>query len=139
MSGAATRLPPPPSPPRGRAGLASRVLAPALLVSALLGLWELYARAGSVDDFILPAPTEIADALWRDRALLWDNLLVTAQEVGLGVLVALVLGFGLAVALHFSGTLRRGTYPLLGASCGSASGSSRSSRSSRSSASSRSS
>src|SRR4030095_6118627 len=48
--------------------------------------------------------------------LLWSNLLVTAQEVGLGVIAALVLGFGLAVALHFSGTLRRGTYPLLVAS-----------------------
>jgi putative hydroxymethylpyrimidine transport system permease protein len=115
MSGTAAPVPPPPAPPRGRSG-AARFVTPALLVAALVGAWELYARAGSVDDFILPAPSEIASALWRDRALLWDNLLVTAQEVGLGVLVALVLGFGLAVALHFSGTLRRGTYPLLVAS-----------------------
>lgn len=83
------------------------------LVAALVGAWELYARAGGVDDFILPAPTEIARALWEDRGLLADNLLVTAQEVALGILVALVLGFGLAVALHFSRTLRRGVYPLL--------------------------
>jgi putative hydroxymethylpyrimidine transport system permease protein len=116
MSGATTPLPPPPAPERGGSDAVGRVLAPALLVATLAGAWELYARAGSVDDFILPAPTEIAGALWRDRALLWDNLLVTAQEVGLGVLVALVLGFGLAVALHFSGALRRGTYPLLVAS-----------------------
>src|SRR5215218_1311752 len=93
-----------------------RLATDAELVAALIGAWEIYARAGSVDDFILPAPSEIAHALWRDRALLWDNLLVTAQEVGLGVLAALVVGFGLAVALHFSGTLRRGTYPLLVAS-----------------------
>jgi putative hydroxymethylpyrimidine transport system permease protein len=96
--------------------LPARVVAPALLVLALLALWQLYARSGAVDAFILPAPTDIADALWHDRALLWDNLLVTAQEVGLGVLAALVLGFGLAVALHFSAVLRRGTYPLLVAS-----------------------
>ena len=81
-----------------------------------VGGWELYADLGGVDDFILPAPSQIATALWDDRSLLWSNLLVTAQEVGLGILVALVLGFLLAVALHFSGTLRRGVYPLLVAS-----------------------
>jgi putative hydroxymethylpyrimidine transport system permease protein len=87
-----------------------------LLIAALLGGWELYADVGSVDDFILPAPSQIATALWDDRSLLWSNLLVTGQEVGLGILVALVLGFVLAVALHFSGALRRGVYPLLVAS-----------------------
>lgn len=87
-----------------------------LLVLLLFGGWEIYARFGPVDDFILPAPSEIAQALWEDRGLLWSNLLVTAQEVGLGLLVALVLGFVLAVALHFSRTLRRGVYPLLVAS-----------------------
>jgi putative hydroxymethylpyrimidine transport system permease protein len=93
-----------------------RVVAPVLVVLAFLGAWEAYARLGSVDDFILPAPSEIGRALVEDRSLLWDNLLVTAQEVGLGILVALVLGAALAVALHFSGTLRRGAYPLLVAS-----------------------
>ena len=92
------------------------VLAPALVLLAFLGAWEAYARLGSVDDFILPAPTEIGQALVDDRALLWDNLLVTAQEVGLGILLALVLGGLLAVALHFSTALRRGVYPLLVAS-----------------------
>ena len=31
-----------------------------LLVAALLGGWELYADVGGVDDFILPAPSQIA-------------------------------------------------------------------------------
>ena len=93
-----------------------RALAPALLLVALLGAWQLYAKTGAVDDFILPAPSEVASAGWQDRALLWDNLVVTAQEVGLGILSSLVLGFALAVALHFSGVLRRGVYPLLVAS-----------------------
>ncbi len=85
----------------------------ALLVLVLLGAWELYSRSGAVDDLILPAPTQIADAIGRDHRLLWDNLLVTASEVAVGLLVALVLGFGLAVALHFSRTARRAVYPLL--------------------------
>jgi ABC-type nitrate/sulfonate/bicarbonate transport system permease component len=88
----------------------------ALIVLVFLGGWEIYADLGGVDAFILPAPSQIGQALWDDRSLLWSNLAVTAQEVGLGVLVALVLGFVLAVALHFSGALRRGAYPLLVAS-----------------------
>jgi NitT/TauT family transport system permease protein/putative hydroxymethylpyrimidine transport system permease protein len=87
-----------------------------LLVLGLLGAWELYARSGAVDDLILPAPTQIADAIGRDHRLLWDNLLVTASEVAVGLLVALLLGFSLAVSLHFSRTARRAVYPLLVAS-----------------------
>jgi ABC-type nitrate/sulfonate/bicarbonate transport system permease component len=96
--------------------VSARVLAPALVVAVFAGAWEAYARLGTVDDFILPAPSEVGRALVDDRSLLWDNLLVTAQEVGLGILAALLLGTALAVALHFSRTLRRGAYPLLVAS-----------------------
>ncbi len=96
--------------------MSARVLAPALVVAVFAGAWEAYARLGTVDDFILPAPSEVGRALVDDRSLLWDNLLVTAQEVGLGILAALLLGTALAVALHFSRTLRRGAYPLLVAS-----------------------
>lgn len=85
----------------------------ALLVVALLGAWELYAEHGGVDDLILPAPSEIAAALWDDRALLWDDFLVTASEVALGIVAALAVGVLCAVALHLSRPLRRATYPLL--------------------------
>jgi ABC-type nitrate/sulfonate/bicarbonate transport system permease component len=85
----------------------------ALLILALLGGWQLYAAVGGVDRLILPAPTEIATALVDDRGLLWDNFLVTASEVALGILAALVVGFACAVGLHLSRSLRRATYPLL--------------------------
>ena len=39
----------------------------ALLVLVFLGGWEIYARSGAVDDLILPAPTQIADAIGRDH------------------------------------------------------------------------
>ena len=85
----------------------------ALLALVLLGAWELYAQTGAVDEFILPAPTEIAEAAWEDRELLWDNFWVTALEVAGGIAVSLVAGFGLAVALHFSRTARGAVFPLL--------------------------
>ena len=64
----------------------------------------------------LPAPHQVAKALYDDRSLLWSNFLVTAEEVLLGILVAAVAGLGLAIAIHFSRTLRRAVYPLLVAS-----------------------
>ena len=88
----------------------------ALLVLALLGGWELYADLGGIDQFLLPAPSDVAASLWTDRGLLWDNFTVTAGEVLLGIAVVLVAGVLLAVAIHLSRTLRRATYPLLVAS-----------------------
>jgi putative hydroxymethylpyrimidine transport system permease protein len=41
---------------------------------------------------------------------------VTAQEVLLGILAATVIGAVLSIAIHFSPTLRRATYPLIVAS-----------------------
>jgi NitT/TauT family transport system permease protein/putative hydroxymethylpyrimidine transport system permease protein len=88
-------------------------MAAALVIVVLLGGWEAYARLGSVDDFILPAPDQVAASLFHDRALLWDNLLVTGQEVVLGLALALATGTALALALHAFAPLRRAIYPLL--------------------------
>ncbi|MGK2938288.1 MAG: ABC transporter permease [Solirubrobacteraceae bacterium] len=88
----------------------------AMIVLLLLGAWELYVHLGSVDELLLPAPSAIAAALVEDRALLWSNFTVTAAEVGLGVLLALIVGLLLAVGLHLSKTARRAFYPLLVAS-----------------------
>lgn len=88
----------------------------ALVVLALLGAWELYVVLGGVNDLILPAPHQVASSLYTDRSLLWSNFLVTAQEVLLGILLATVAGFGFAVLMHFSRTVRQAFYPLLVAS-----------------------
>jgi ABC-type nitrate/sulfonate/bicarbonate transport system permease component len=85
----------------------------AALVVLLLAGWEAYTRLGGIDEIVLPAPTAILTALYDDRALLWSNFTVTAGEIGLGMLVALVLGLACAVAIHFSSALRRALYPLL--------------------------
>lgn len=89
-----------------------RAIAPALLALALLAAWELYARLGPLDEFILPAPSQVAESLWVDRSLLWEDLLVTGREVVLGLALATTAALALAVAMHFSGALRAALYPL---------------------------
>ena len=87
-----------------------------LLLLALLGAWEAYARLGDIDVFLLPAPTQVAEALWEDRSLLASDLAVTAVEVGLGLLLAIALGVGCAVVVHLVPALGRAVQPLLVAS-----------------------
>lgn len=83
----------------------------------LLGAWELYVDLGGADPLILPAPHAVASALYDDRALLWSNFLVTAQEIVLGIGIAAAVGLAFSIALHFSPrTLRPSVYPLLIAS-----------------------
>lgn len=89
------------------------MIAPALVLLALLAAWQLYVDLDGVDELVLASPTQIAQALWDDRALLLDNLAVFALEVGLGILVALTLGLVLAVAMHWSPAVRRALYPLM--------------------------
>lgn len=86
---------------------------PLLVLAVLLGAWEIYVDAGGVDDLILASPSQIATALWEDRGLLLDNLRVTAQEVGFGIVLSLAAGIVLAVVIHWSDLLRRALYPLM--------------------------
>ena len=87
-----------------------------VLLAALVGAWQLYAGPESDDDLIIAAPDEIARALYEDRGLLWDNLLVTAQEVGIGLALAVVAAVAAAVAIHSWEPLRKALLPLLAAS-----------------------
>jgi putative hydroxymethylpyrimidine transport system permease protein len=86
--------------------------APLLLTATLLGAWELYADVGGVQEDLLPAPHAVAAALWNNGGLVWRNFAVTAEQVVLGLALALVSGFALAVAIHLFPLLRRAVYPL---------------------------
>jgi putative hydroxymethylpyrimidine transport system permease protein len=99
-----------------------RVLPPLAIVVALIAAWELAARwelladALSIEPFLVPAPSDIAEALWEDRELLADDAWVTLQEVLLGFALAVCVGVLFAIPLHLSATLRNAFYPLLVAS-----------------------
>ncbi len=90
----------------------ARVLPTALLTAALLAAWELYADFGGAQEDVLPAPHTVAAALWNNGGLVWRNFAVTAEQVVLGLALALLSGFALAVAIHLFPLLRRAVYPL---------------------------
>ena len=89
---------------------------PLLLLALVVAGWELAARLGWVEDYLLPAPSEVARALVEDRDVLLPDAWVTAQEVLLGFALALAAGLAVAVMLHLSPMLRRALYPIVVAS-----------------------
>lgn len=99
-----------------------RWLLPALLIAALIGVWQIAASSGvlanvlNLESFLVPSPAEIAEALWQSRSLLAENAWVTLQEMLLGLGCAVVAGLAFAVAMRLSETLRLAFYPLLVAS-----------------------
>ncbi|HET6997491.1 MAG TPA: ABC transporter permease [Solirubrobacterales bacterium] len=99
-----------------------RWLLPTLLLAALIGVWQIAASTGlladvfGLEDFLVPSPAEIAEALWKSRSLLADNAWVTLQEIVLGLACALVVGVAFAVAMHLSALVRDAAYPLIVAS-----------------------
>jgi len=101
---------------RRLAGFAGRRAPAVLLLLGAVALWQLVASLGSVDDLTLASPAETARALSDDRDLLFDNTLVTLQEVLLGLAIAVVAGAGSAIAMHLFRPLREAAYPLLVAS-----------------------
>jgi ABC-type nitrate/sulfonate/bicarbonate transport system permease component len=88
------------------------MLAAVIVIAGLIG-WEALVRGGVVDALLLPAPTDVASALWNDRDLLAPDLAVTLQEVLVGLLTAVVVGAALGVAMHVSGAVRRALRPLV--------------------------
>ena len=85
----------------------------AAVVLVCVAAWEAVVRGEAVDELILPAPTQVAQALWTDRSLLASDLAVTAYEVLAGLAAALVVGAAFAVAMHLSPAARRAIGPLV--------------------------
>ncbi|MGN6557068.1 MAG: ABC transporter permease [Solirubrobacterales bacterium] len=99
-----------------------RWVLPAALLALLIGAWQIAASTGaiaealSLESFLVPSPAEIAQSLWENRGLLAENAWVTLREIAFGILCAVLVGIGFAVAMHRWRVVRDATYPLIVAS-----------------------
>ena len=89
-----------------------KLLAPLLL----LALWQLSASADWLPRFILPGPWAVILAIRDNASLLATHLLVTLQEVLLGIIIGTVLGGLFAFVMVLSPAARLNLRPLLNAS-----------------------
>ena len=90
-----------------------RIVAPTLVVVAVLALWQWYSTASGADAAVLPAPTRVAHSAWLARADLWHNALPTLRAALLGFALAIVVGFALSVLIDFSRPAKHAVMPLL--------------------------
>jgi NitT/TauT family transport system permease protein/putative hydroxymethylpyrimidine transport system permease protein len=87
-----------------------------LLFAVLVGAWQLGVEVSDIDRILLPAPSDVATSLWSDRALFWDNIGVTGEEIVLGLALALVVAMAAALLVHMVHPVRVAVLPLLAAS-----------------------
>jgi ABC-type nitrate/sulfonate/bicarbonate transport system permease component len=108
-----------PAPPERRfepKRLMMEVLVPALVLVGAIAIWELVVRGFEIKDYVLPAPSVIAEEAVSSRRILLPNLRVTVTEMLLGFGLATVVGVGLGVLIAGSTVFRRGVFPLVIAS-----------------------
>jgi NitT/TauT family transport system permease protein len=90
------------------------ILLPAVMGAAGLALWYgLHHAIGADRQFLLPRPDAVLSALADNRAVLLQATLNTGMGALLGLLLAVVISFGLALGLSFSPAIRAGFYPYL--------------------------
>ncbi len=89
---------------------------PVLIVAGTLAGWEALVRVFDVKPYLLPAPTRIAGRIVSDWPILYDNFLVTLEEIALGFMLAVVVSMILGTLIAHWGAFRRGVYPLVIAS-----------------------
>src|SRR5204862_4675390 len=92
------------------------VLVPALIVVAAIAIWEIVVRAFDIKEYVLPAPSAIADETVSSWRILLPNLRVTVTEMLLGFGLATIVGVGLGTLIAGSAVFRRGLFPLVIAS-----------------------
>lgn len=77
----------------------------------VIAIWEIASRAGLVASYLLPAPSEIVVKLAEARSSLLAHTLVTAVEIVVSFVAALVVGVVLAIGVVYIRPLERAVYP----------------------------
>ncbi len=116
MSVTVERPPSPSAAVPGRQG-AGRSLtswaAPAATAVGLLALWHFATVVFGWPVWLVPAPGEVAEALWDNRGLLPRQVWITFVETVAGFGVGVLVGIPAAVAIASSRLLERTIYPIL--------------------------
>ncbi|MDH7798753.1 MULTISPECIES: ABC transporter permease [unclassified Beijerinckia] len=88
-------------------------LLPWLVIVAMLLLWEIGVRVFDVPEFVLPAPSVVAQSIVKWWSPIVSNALQTLKTTLIGFAMANVLGLALGVLVGSSTMVYHGLYPLL--------------------------
>ena len=91
-------------------------LAPLLLLTALLLIWETLVIQLEVPSYILPQPPHLLATFFSQFGFLWPHILTTLGEILLGLALGAAGGFALGTAMFYSKWVERALRPLIIAS-----------------------
>ncbi|WP_108484192.1 ABC transporter permease [Oceaniglobus ichthyenteri] len=94
-------------------GVGRRLWRGAIAFLFAIALWQAVVSLTGVPRFILPGPGLVAQALWDNAALIWENALWSAGNLGLGLAIGIVLGVETALLLTLSRRARWLLRPIL--------------------------
>ncbi|MEZ5276281.1 MAG: ABC transporter permease [Opitutaceae bacterium] len=88
-----------------------RTLLPVVSGLLILVVWYAVRILGNIEPYVLPTPGEILQAAWAERVRLLGAAGTTMQGALLGFLGAAIIGFGVALILASSKSVRFALYP----------------------------
>jgi putative hydroxymethylpyrimidine transport system permease protein len=94
-----------------RAG--SNLVRGVFVLLVVLAFWQAVVSLTGVPRFILPGPVPVAQALWDNAGLLWQNMLWSAGNLGIGLSIGIILGVETALLLALSQRARWLLRPML--------------------------
>ena len=86
-----------------------------MIITALI-IWEGYVAISKIEKYILPPPSQIINAFFKQWTSIFEHTKITIYEALVGYLVALILSIFLAIVIDNNRFLRQGFYPILVAS-----------------------
>jgi NitT/TauT family transport system permease protein len=92
---------------------AFRRVLPWLVIVAIFLLWELVVRAFQIEQFVLPAPSDVFASGWEWRWPILDNSWQTLMTTVVGFAFAVVFGLVAGIAVGSSTLVYDGFYPAL--------------------------
>ncbi len=102
-----------PIPPRQPLRRMWVIIAPAVGLILMFGLWEFYVRAAGVRPLTLPPPTRILRHVIEEPGFYWKHALVTIREATLGFWLGFVAAMAVATFMAHSRFIERATLPMI--------------------------
>lgn len=88
-------------------------LTPLIGILIFLGIWEVSVRVMDLPSYLLPPPSEIVVTMVEEMDSLLEHSWVTAYEMILGYILAIIVGVPLAIAITASPAFDRFITPIL--------------------------
>ncbi len=102
----------PAAPPRiSRTEHVLRVAVPLAMIVLAVIAWHLVVTLNQIPRYILPSPADVAQSLYKDRAILFPALLVTLKITFTALALALVGGVAMAILLVQSKWIELALFP----------------------------